>query len=231
MLLLLLLDALAGGRHGGRGGGRRHRFAVLPDDGGRGDHGRGRGGRREIGLLPPVVPPNRRFRAEDHGPVVLAEAPVRVMGGEYTAERVPELGVEYRVDNRVERRVGVTEPGEHFERGLGYARVAEPLDDVDAEERYPAQQERAHYNAHRYGRLVIAHVVRRRVVVDGRQRGGRCGRRCVGRRRCGRRQWPGDRPDTLHVLLRVTVQPAVDADHHYARYVEADARRYDRVFG
>lgn len=68
------------------------------------------------------------------------------------------------------------------------------------------------------------------MVVYGRQRG----RRRRGRTgRCGRRrgQRPSDRPDALHVLLRVPVQPAVDADHHHARYVETNARRYDGVLG
>lgn len=216
---------------------RGGRLAVLFDlHRGRGHHGRRRGGRREIARaaagagLPPVVP-DRRVRAEHHRLVALAEAPVRVVGGEYAAERVPELGVEYRIDDRVERRVGVAEPREHFERGAGYARFAERRDDVDAEERHPAQQERAHDDAHRDGGLVVAHVVRRRVVVvmDGRQGGGR--RRAGGRRARGRGQRPRHSAYALHVLLRVTVQPAVDADHHHARYVKADARRYDRVRG
>lgn len=129
----------------------------------------------------------------------------------------------------------------HLERGFRYARLAERRDDVDAEERHPAQQERAHDDAHRDGGLVVAHVIRRRVMMDGRERGRRgvlhrrrgrrrgCHRR--GRRRRGRRrrravgQRPGDGPYALNVFLRVTVQPAVDADHHHARYVEADARR------
>jgi len=219
---------LRGRRSGGRG------LAVVLDDGGRGDDGRGRGGRHEIaaaaGRLPPLVVPERRVRAEHHCPVALAETPVRVVGGEYAAERVPELGVEYRVDDRVERRVGVAEPREHLERGFGYARLAERRDDVDAEERHPAQQERAHDHAHRDGCLVVAHVVRRRVVVHGRERGRRRRGRPGGRgRRRGQR--PRHRPDALHVFLRVPVQPAVDADHHHARYIEADARRYDGVLG
>lgn len=246
-------------RRGGGGGGHGGRLAVLfHRDSGRGHDGRARRrGRHEIatgaaaGRLPAAVPvmvvvPLGRVRVEHRGPpVTLAETPVRVMGGEYAAERVPELRVEYRVDDRVERRVGVAEPREHFERGLGYARLAERRDDVHAEERHPAQQERAHYDADRYGGLVIAHVIRRRVVMelallvltvlvpavivmDGRRQRG-------GRRRDGRRarggQRPRHRPDALHVLLRVTVQPAIDADHHHARYVETDARRYDRVRG
>lgn len=181
-----------------------------------------------------MVVPDGRVRAEHHGPVALAEAPVGVVGGEYAAKRVAELGVEYGVDDGVERGVGVAEPREHLERGLGYARLAERRDDVDAEERHPAQQERAHDHAHRDGRLVVAHVVRRRVVVHRGHRGGRGGRgRRVVRRRGGGGggQRPRDRPDALHVLLRVAVQPAVDADHHHAWYVEADARRDHRVRG
>jgi len=150
------------------------------------------------------------------------------VGGEYAAERVSELGVEYRVDDWVERRVGVAEPRENLECGFGYARLTERRDDVDAEERHPAQQERAHDDAHRDGGLVVAHVVRRRMVVYGRQRGGRRRGR-PGRRGRRRGQRPRDRSDALHVLLRVSVQPAVDADHHHARYVETDARRYDGV--
>lgn len=219
-----------------RADGRRG-LAILFDDHGRCHYGCGRGGRHKVTTAAsatvrclPVVP-DGGVRIERDGPVVLAEAPVRVVGGEYAAERLPELGVEYGVDDRVERRVGVAEPREHLERGLGYARLAERRDDVHAEERHPAQQERAHDDAHGDGRLMVAHVVRRRVVVDGRQRGGRRGRGRVGRRGGRRGQRPGDGSDALHVLLRIAVQSAVDADHHHAWYIEADARRYHRVRG
>lgn len=126
------------------------------------------------------------------------------------------------------KKIGVTD----LERGVRYASLAERRDDVHAEERHPAQEERAHDDAHGDGGLVVAHVVRRRVVVDGGERGrrGRGGRGGRGGRRV-RGQRPGDGPDALDVLLRVAVQPAVDADHDHARYVEADARRDHRVRG
>ena len=50
-----------------------------------------------------------------------------------------------------------------------------------------------------------------------------------GRRRTGQR--PRYSSYAFYVLLRVTIQPTVDAQHNDARYVEANARRDDRVRG
>lgn len=114
----------AGGGGGGHGCGLR---AVLlggrgccGGDRGRGHQCRGRGGRHEVatagrGLPAVVTVPDGRVRAEGRGPAVtVAETPVRIVRGQYAAERVSELGVEYRVDDRVERRVGVAQPSQHL---------------------------------------------------------------------------------------------------------------------
>lgn len=61
-----------------------------------------------------MMVPDGRIRAEHHRPVALTEAPVRVVRSQYAPERVPELRVEYRIDDRVERRVRIAEPREHL---------------------------------------------------------------------------------------------------------------------
>lgn len=68
---------------------------------------------------------------------LLAAAP-RTPRRQDTLERLAELGVEDRVDDRVERGVGVPEPGQHLERLRSDAGLAERRDDVDAEEGHPA---------------------------------------------------------------------------------------------
>ena len=66
-----------------------------------------------------------------------------------------ELPVEDGVDDGVHRRVDVTEPGEEGEDDGRNARRTEGADDVDGEERRPAEQEDAHDDAERDRRLVI----------------------------------------------------------------------------
>ena len=150
--------------------------------------------------------------AQRHGDRGVAGAATRrIMRRQYPAESLSELRVEYRVDDGIESRVGVAQPGQHFERHARDAGLAEGGDDVDAEERHPAQQERAHDDADRDGGLVVGDVVRRRgVVVDGRVYGRRRGER------------PGHGAYVLHVFLRVAVEATVDAEHHYTGEVEAD---------
>lgn len=109
-----------GGGGGGDGGLRAVLLGGRGGDRGRGHQRRGRGGRHEFatagsGLPAVVTVPDGRVRAEGRGSAVtVAETPVRVVRGQYAAERVSELGVEYRVDDRVERRVGVAEPSQHL---------------------------------------------------------------------------------------------------------------------
>jgi len=107
-----------GGRVRARGC-RSLRAVLLGGCRRRGHQRRGRGGRHEVaaagrGLPAVMVVPQGRVRAEHHRPVALAEAPVRVVRSQYAPERVPELRVENRVDDGVERRVRVAEPREHL---------------------------------------------------------------------------------------------------------------------
>lgn len=80
-------------------------------------------------------------------------------------ERLAELGVEDRVDDRIEGRVGVAQPGQHLERLRPDAGLAERGDDIYTEERHPADQEHAHDDPDGDGRLVVRDVVRRGRVV------------------------------------------------------------------
>lgn len=53
-------------------------------------------------------------------------------------ECLSKFCVEDAIDNRIERGVGVAEPREHFKSRVSDASLAEGRDDVDAEERHPA---------------------------------------------------------------------------------------------
>lgn len=79
-------------------------------------------------------------------------------------EGVAELLVEDRVDDRVEGRIRVAQPGEYLEGLAPDAGLAEGRCDVDAEEGHPADKEHAHDHAHRHCGLVIGDVVRGAVV-------------------------------------------------------------------
>lgn len=145
--------------------------------------------------------------------LVAAPAPHGVVRGEDALERLPELRVEYRVDDRVEGRIGVTQPREDLERDLRYARLAERRHDVDAEERHPAYEEDAHDDADGYGGLVIAHMVRRAVVVVQVNVQGLVlllDALLLRHGALGEVDGARYRADVLHVFLRVTVQPTVD---------------------
>lgn len=101
---------------------------------------------------------------ERHG-LVAALAPLGIVRGEDALEGFAELRVEDGVDDGIEGGVGVAQPREDLEGDVRDARLAEGRHDVDAEERHPADQEHAHDDAHRDGRFVVAHVIRRAVVV------------------------------------------------------------------
>ena len=86
-------------------------------------------------------------------------------------EGAPEVSVEQRVDERVQRRVDVADPeqnGDDDRRRFGAElAAAQRVVDVPREERQPAAQERAHDDAERFGRLVLAShlsTLRRRTV-------------------------------------------------------------------
>lgn len=48
----------------------------------------------------------------------LVTATGRVFGRENFFERLPKLRVEYGVNDRIEGRIGIAEPGEDFEREI-----------------------------------------------------------------------------------------------------------------
>ena len=79
--------------------------------------------------------------------------------GEDLLKGQPEVQIEDGIDDGVEGAVGVAEPGEYFEDDGRDAGLAESGHDVDAEERDPADQEDAHDDAQRDGRLVVRDVV------------------------------------------------------------------------
>lgn len=81
-----------------------------------------------------------------------------------TFECLPEFRVEYRVDDRIERGIRVAQPRQDFERLAANARFAEGGHNVDAEKRHPTDEEYAHDDANGNGRLMVGHMVRRRVV-------------------------------------------------------------------
>ena len=78
---------------------------------------------------------------------------------EQTPEGVAEVAVEARIDDGVERRVGVADPEERRDAPVGQLRArvgTQRRREVPREERQPADEERAHDDAQRLGRLVLA---------------------------------------------------------------------------
>lgn len=71
----------------------------------------------------------------------------------YPLEREPEVFREQRVNYGVYHAVAVTQPEHHREQEIVYARVAECPDQVHGEERQPAEDEAADYDAEGFGRL------------------------------------------------------------------------------
>lgn len=114
---------------------------------------------------------------------------------------------------------------------IGYASLAESRDDVDTEERHPTDEKHTHDDTNGDGRFVIGHVIRAGRFTLGLWF-GTLGAFALRAKALGQRRRFGQlrhRTDALHVFLSVAVQSAVDADHHDARHVERDARRYYRV--
>jgi len=72
-------------------------------------------------------------------------------------ERPPEVHVAPGVYDRVDGRVEVTEPRDHVDQHLGRrtARLAEREEQVDDEERQPADDEHAHDDAQRLGGFAL----------------------------------------------------------------------------
>jgi len=112
------------------------------------------------------LPPTKRRPPADGFVTTFPVAAARgVVGRQNPSESFPELGVEYGVNDRVEGRVGVTQPCEYLEHDARYAGLAESGNYVHAEERHPAYQEDTHDDTHRYGSLVVRHVVWGGLVV------------------------------------------------------------------
>jgi len=89
---------------------------------------------------------------------ILGTAP-GIPHGQDALEGVAELLVEDRVDDRIEGRVRVAQPGEDLEGLATDAGLAEGGRDVHAEEGHPADEEHAHDHAHRHGGLVVGNMV------------------------------------------------------------------------
>ena len=69
-----------------------------------------------------------------------AAATVVLLHGEDPLECVSEICVEDRVDHRVERRVGVAEPGQDLEGQRRDALLADPVNYIHDEERGPVKE-------------------------------------------------------------------------------------------
>lgn len=83
--------------------------------------------------------------------------------GQDALERFAELCIENRINDGVERGIGVAQPGEDLEGLAADAGLAECRHDIHAEEGNPANQENPHNYAHCDGGLVVRNVVRRGV--------------------------------------------------------------------
>ena len=78
-------------------------------------------------------------RVDDEAGVVVrpSAAPAALLHRQDSAERVPEVRVEDGVDDRVEGRVGVAEPGQDLEGERRDALLADAVDHVHDEEGSP----------------------------------------------------------------------------------------------
>lgn len=169
---------------------------------------------RIIGYVPVAV-------ARMHVAQLLGATP-QVPRRQDALERLAELGVEDRIDDRIERRVRVAQPRQDLECLAADARLAEGGHNVDAEERHPADEEHAHDDADRDGRLVVGHMVRRRVVQVAHLE-------LLGRARppnaavavlllLGQFAGPRDGAYGLDVLLGVAVESARDGRYLYCNF-------------
>lgn len=74
------------------------------------------------------------------------------LSAQQSLKRPPEVGVEHRVDDRIEGRVHVPQPRDEVYHVLrDVARLAEGQDDVHGEEREPAEDEHPHDDAEDLG--------------------------------------------------------------------------------
>ena len=145
-------------------------------------------------------------------------------------ERVAELPVKDAVDHGVHRTVEVAEPRERAEHQRRHA-AAERRDQVDREERDPTEQEDAHDDAERDGRLVLRDPA---TTAAATQCSTRCQLLVGGGTVVDDQRRLGVVPGTLHdlgVTARVAVQSKVEERHGDARQVEADHGGHDCVDG
>lgn len=135
------------------------------------------------------------------------------MRGQDAFKRLPKFGIEDGVDYGIEGRVGIPQPREYFEGYVGYAGLAEGRHDVYAEEGHPADEEYAHDDAHGDCGFVVAHVIRRAVVVVEMyvQSFVLLFEASLFRRGCAVWDvyWSGYGAYVFHVFLSVTVQSAI----------------------
>ena len=78
---------------------------------------------------------------------------------EQSPKRVAKVAIEARIDDRVERRVGIADPEQDGDAPFGQFRTcvgAQRGREVPGEERQPADEKRAHDDAQRLGGLVFA---------------------------------------------------------------------------
>lgn len=127
-------------------GQRHHRIAVLAEGLGRGGGGDARGATSvmsanlgHVGAATAGGSRDRFRRAEEP-----ADEPL---------EREPEVLGEERVDHRVDRRVAIAEPKQDRKERFVDAVFAERPDQVHREEGQPTQDEQAHDDGERFGRL------------------------------------------------------------------------------
>jgi len=99
--------------------------------------------------------PTTAVRSRRHGCARRVTAPA----AQKPSKRVAKVAVEARVDDWVERRVGVTDPEQDGDAPVGQLGAgvgAERRREVPGEERQPADEERAHDDAERLGGLVFS---------------------------------------------------------------------------
>ncbi len=71
----------------------------------------------------------------------------------------PKFQIENGVDDWIESRIGVAEPCEEFEDDGRDARLAECGNNVDAEERYPADEKHSHDDSKSNSSLFIFYII------------------------------------------------------------------------
>lgn len=115
-------------------------------------------------LAPSILPHGHIGIVEIHSPIA-STAAGRIVCCQYTTESFSELGIEDRINDRIESRIRVTEPREHLESYARYTSLAEGGDYIDKEEGHPTQQKSTHNHTDRDGRFVVGNVVWRRSLM------------------------------------------------------------------